>query len=70
MKVVYKGEEIGSIIENHSMTVEEALYCLGIDVDDQDDCQRAYESGAEYAYLDDCSNYCIDIENIELEWEW
>ena len=52
------------------MTVEEALYSLGIDVDKQDDCRQGYESGAEYAYLDDYGNYCIDIENIELEWEW
>ena len=70
MKVIYKDDEIWSIITNHSMTVEEALYSLGVDVDNQDDCRQAYESGAEYAYLDDYGNYCIDIENIELEWEW
>ena len=68
MKIMFNGNEIGRIIENHSMTLEEAIYIgLGIDVNSQEDCQKAYEDGAEYAYLDDCGNYCIDIENMDIE---
>lgn len=68
MKIVFNGKEIAEIIENHSMTLEEAIYIgLGIDVNSQEDCQKAYEDGAEYAYLDDSGNYCVDIENMDIE---
>lgn len=68
MKITFNGNEIGIVIENHRMTLEEAIYVgLGIDVNNQKDCQRAYDDGAEYAYLDDCGNYCIDIENMNIE---
>lgn len=68
MKITFNGNEIGRIIENNSTTLEQAIYIgLGIDVNSQEDCQKAYEDGAEYAYLDDCGNYCIDIENMNIE---
>ena len=68
MKIMFNGSEIGRIETNRSITIEEALYCgLGIDINNQEDCQKAYEDGAEYTYLDDCGNYRIDTENIILE---
>lgn len=63
MKVFYMDKEIGNIITNRSMTIEEALYSIGIDVKDPKDCEEAYENGFEPAYMDDCGNYCIDVEN-------
>lgn len=66
MKVKYYGEEIGTITTNRSMTVEEALYILGYDVNDADDCEKAYRDGFEPAYLDDMGYYQIDVESIEL----
>ena len=68
MKIMFNGTQVGSIYADHSMTLEEAIFCgLGIDINSQEDCRKAYEDGAEYAYLDDCGNYCIDIENMSLE---
>lgn len=68
MKIMFNGNEIGRIIENNSTTLEQAIYIgLGIDINSQEDCRKAYEYGAEYAYLDDCGNYCIDIENMDIE---
>lgn len=68
MKIMYNGNEIGTVVTNHSMALEEAIYIgLGIDINNQEDCQKAYEGGAKYAYIDDCGNYHIDIENMEIE---
>ena len=68
MKIMFKGTEVGHVTTNMSITIEQALYYgLNIDVDSQEDCKNAYESGAEYAYLDDCGFYHIDIENMALE---
>lgn len=67
MEVKYNGETIGYIITNRSMTVEEALYCLGYDVSNQDDCRKAYENDFPGAYLGDCGFYYIDTENMALE---
>ena len=70
MKITFNGNEIGIVIENHSMTLEEAIYVgLGIDINSQEDCRKAYESGEPYAYMDDCGNYCIDLDNMEIEGE-
>lgn len=67
MKVMFDGKEIGTVASNHSMTIEKALYCMGIDINSQEDCEKAYIDGADYAYLDDFGNYAIDVENITLE---
>ena len=67
MKVMFDGKEIGTVASNHSMTVEEALYCMDIDINSQEDCKKAYDDGEPYAYIDDCGNYAIDVENITLD---
>ena len=70
MKIMFNGKEIAEIIKSHSLTLDEAIYIgLGIDVNSQEDCQKAYESGEPYAYMDDCGNYCIDLDNMEIEGE-
>ena len=45
MKVLYNGEVIGSILTNRNMNIEEALWSLGYDINNPDDCQKAYEDG-------------------------
>lgn len=68
LRIMFNGYEVGRVIANHSITIEEAVYVgLGIDVNDPEDCRKAYEDGAEYAYLDDCGNYAIDIEAMDIE---
>lgn len=65
MTILCNGEEIGSVLTNHSMTLEEAIYYgLGIDVYNQEDCKRAYEEKRPYAYYDDA--YQIDTENMDI----
>lgn len=66
MKVLFNGNEIGSVITNRNITIEEAIYALGYDVNDADDCEKAYNHGFAPAYLDDCGNYHIDTENCEM----
>ena len=66
MKLYYNGEEIGDITTNRSLTIKEALYSLGYDLDDPDDLEQAYKDKFPAAYLDDEGNYQIDEENIML----
>ena len=67
MKLLYNGTEIGNIITNHSLTIEEALYVYGYDVDDQKDMEKAYNDGFIAAYLDDNGDYQIDMDGFEME---
>ena len=70
MKIMFDGTEIGRIVTNHSMTLEQALYYgLGIDIHNPEDCKNANESGEEHANIHDCGNYCIDTDNMDLEGE-
>ena len=66
MKLIYMGKEIGNIVTNHSMTVEEACACLGYDPYSAEECEQAYKDGFEAAYSDDEGGYAIDCENIEM----
>lgn len=68
MKIFYNGNEIGRVIANRSLTIEEAIYAIGYDVNDPEDCEKAYRDGFEPAYLDDCGNYQIDTDNCEMEY--
>lgn len=67
MKVLINGKVIGEIITNRSLTIEEATYCLGYDINDQDDCKRGYYEEVEGFYLDDCGCYSFDVESTEME---
>ena len=69
MKLYYNGEEIGDITTNRSLTIKEALYSLGYDLDDPDDLEQAYEDKFPAAYLDDEGNYQIDEENIMMVYD-
>ena len=61
MKIMVNGTEIASIITNRSLTIEEAMYSAGYDINDYEDCRKAYENGIEGFYLDDDGNYCFDV---------
>jgi hypothetical protein len=37
MKLKYDGEAIGSVTTNHSMTIDECLYLLNIDLNETED---------------------------------
>ena len=68
MTIKVNGIEIGTITTNRSLTIEEAMYSLGYDISDQDDCRKGYENEIEGFYLDDCGNYCFDYEAAEMEY--
>lgn len=62
MKVTVNGIEIASVITNRSLTLEEAMCSAGYDINDCEDCRKAYENGIEGFYLDDDGNYCFDTD--------
>lgn len=68
MTIKVNGIEIGTITANRSLTIEEAMYSLGYDINDPKDCQKGYESDIEGFYLDDSGMYFFDYEAAELEY--
>lgn len=67
MKVMVNGNEIGNVITNMSLTIDEAMYVLGYDINDAEDCKKGYNNDVEGFYFDDCGNYCFDVEAAELK---
>lgn len=67
MNIKYNNEVVGTVITNHSMTIEEALYAIGYDINDATDLQKAYDDGFAAAYVDDEGNAQIDIDALEME---
>ena len=68
MNVLVNGNVVREVITNRSLTVEEALYAIGYDVNDPEDLEKAYNDDFPAAYLDDCGNYQIDTDLIELDY--
>lgn len=68
MTLFYGEEVVAEIITNHSMTIEEALYCHGYDVNDQVDMEKAYNDGVPGSYLDDSGYYHIDTDGMTMEY--
>lgn len=66
MKIMVNGIEVASIITNRSLTLEEAMYSAGYDINDQEDCRKAYENGVEGFYLDDNGDCCFDVEAAKM----
>lgn len=62
VKVVINGETAGTIRTNRSLTVSEAMWALGYDINDSTDIKRGYNEGIPGFYLDDCGNYQFDEE--------
>lgn len=66
MTIKVNGTTIGTFTTNRSMTLEEAMWAIGYDITDQDDCKNGYDNGVEGFYLDDDGNYSFDVEAAEF----
>lgn len=66
VKVVINGETAGTIRTNRSLTVSEAMWALGYDINDSTDIERGYNDGIPGFYLDDCGNYQFDEEAAQI----
>lgn len=66
MKIKVNGIEIANIITNRSMTLDEAMYAAGYDINDSEDCRKCYEEGIEGFYLSDNGDYQFDFEAAEM----
>lgn len=62
MKVIVNGKVIGSVLTNRSLTLEEAMWALGYDINNAEDCREGYEKGVDGFYIDDNGEYCFDVE--------
>lgn len=71
MKVVvnngFEKVVIGEALVSNSLTLAEAVYIVtGYDIEDVEDCERAYNDGVEGFYCDDCGYYAFDTESAEI----
>ena len=66
MKIVVNDCVIGYVATNRSLTIKEAMYALGYDIDDQADCHKGYDRCIEGFYLDDDGFYHFDESIAEL----
>lgn len=66
MTIKVNGTTIGEVMTNRSLTVDEALYAIGYDINDAVDCEKGYNDNIEGFYLDDCGNYRFDVEAVEF----
>lgn len=66
MTVKINGVVFAEITTNRSLTIKEAMYVAGYDIDNPEDCENAYNNDVEGFYLDDCGNYCFDYDAVEL----
>lgn len=58
---------IGEALVSNSLTLAQAIYiACGYDIEDAEDCERAYNDGVEGFYCDDCGSYAFDIEAAEM----
>ena len=66
MKIMVNGKEIGNVTTNRSLTIAEAIYALGYDINDTEDCEKGFNDGVEGFYLDDMGIYSFDVEAAEM----
>ena len=67
MKIKVNGTVIGEVVSNRRLTLAEAMYAIGYDINDQDDCKSGYENGVEGFYIDDNGEYAFDVDAAEFE---
>lgn len=65
-KIIVNGEIIGEVLTNRSLTIGGAMWAIGYDITDPDDCKKGYDNGIEGFYLDDNGDYCFDYESAEI----
>ena len=67
MKIKVNGTVIGEVVSNRRLTLAEAMYAIGYDINDQDDCKSGYANGVEGFYIDDNGEYAFDVDAAEFE---
>lgn len=68
MIIKVNGIEIGTVCTNRSLTIEEAMYSIGYDINDEEDCKKGYENNVEGFFIDDCGNYAFDRDAAKTEY--
>ena len=68
VKITVNGDLLGTVRTNRSLTVTEALWALGYDLNDAADIERGYNNDIPGFYLDDCGNYQFDIDAVKMEY--
>ena len=66
VRIFWEDEYLGDVLTNGSLSKTGAIYALGYDVNDPDDCEQAYNNGFAAAYVDDNGNYQIDTIGINF----
>lgn len=68
MIIKVNGIEIGAVSTNRSLTISEAMYSIGYDITNEEDCKKGYENNVEGFYIDGCGNYAFDEDAAEMEY--
>ena len=68
MTIKVYGQEIGHVITNRSLTITEAMYAIGYDINDEADCKKGFNNGIKGFYLDDCGNYYFDVDAAKMDY--
>lgn len=66
MKITVNGIVIATITTNRSLTLAEAMYAAGWDINDEADCEKGYNDGIEGFYRDDDGVCCFDFEAAKM----
>ena len=66
VRIFWEDEYLGEVLTNGSLSKTGAIYALGYDVNNADDCEQAYNNGFAAAYVDDNGNYQIDTIGINF----
>lgn len=66
VRIYWEDEYLGEVLTNGSLSKAGAIYALGYDVNDPDDCEQAYNNGFAAAYVDDNGDYQIDTNGINF----
>ena len=66
VRIFWEDEYLGEVLTNGSLSKTGAIYALGYDVNNPDDCEQAYNNGFAAAYVDDNGDYQIDTIGINF----
>ena len=67
INVVCCGEVIG-YFTGDICNVSQAMYTIGYDVTDENDCKKGYENNIAAFYIDSNGKYCFHEELVELDY--
>ena len=66
VRIFWEDKYLGEVLTNGSLSKTGAIYALGYDVNDPNDCEQAYNNGFAAAYVDDNGDYQIDTIGINF----